>query len=96
LQKFLQDTTLATIQTLAGAVDAKDPYTNGHSVRVARFASDLARYLGYPAEYVDLVYKTGTLHDVGKIGVPDSILSKPARLNSEEQAIMESIQCSAN
>jgi diguanylate cyclase (GGDEF)-like protein len=89
LQKFLQDTTLATIQTLAGAVDAKDPYTNGHSVRVARFASDLARYMGYPSDYVDLVYKTGTLHDVGKIGVPDSILSKPARLDSEEQAIME-------
>jgi diguanylate cyclase (GGDEF)-like protein len=89
LQKFLQDTTLATIQTLAGAVDAKDAYTQGHSVRVARLASDLARYMGYPAAYVDLVYKTGTLHDVGKIGVPDSILSKPARLDNEEQAIME-------
>lgn len=89
LQAFLQDTTLATIQTLAGAVDAKDTYTQGHSVRVARFASDLARYMGYPTAYVDLVYKTGTLHDVGKIGVPDSILSKPARLDTEEQAIME-------
>jgi diguanylate cyclase (GGDEF)-like protein len=89
LQKFLQDSTLATIQTLAGAVDAKDPYTQGHSVRVAKFAADLARYKKCTAKYVDLVYKTGTLHDVGKIGVPDSILSKPARLEPEEQAIME-------
>ncbi len=89
LQKFLQDSTLATIQTLAGAVDAKDSYTQGHSVRVARFASDLARYMNYPPAYVDLVYKTGTLHDVGKIGVPDSVLRKPARLDPEEQAIME-------
>ena len=89
LQKFLQDTTLSTIQALAGAVDAKDPYTQGHSVRVAQYASDLAAYLCYPTEFVDLVYKTGTLHDVGKIGVPDSILSKPSRLDSEEQAIME-------
>lgn len=89
LQQYLQDTTLATIQTLAGAVDAKDPYTQGHSVRVARYAADLARYMGYKPDYVDLVYKTGTLHDVGKIGVPDSILSKPSRLEPEEQAIME-------
>ncbi|MEA2553905.1 MAG: hypothetical protein QOJ65_2081 [Fimbriimonadaceae bacterium] len=89
LQKFLQDSTLATIQALAGAVDAKDPYTQGHSVRVARYASDLAKYMGYPEAFVDLVYKTGTLHDVGKIGVPDSILAKPGRLEPEEQAIME-------
>lgn len=89
LQEYLQDTTLSTIQALAGAVDAKDSYTQGHSVRVARYACDLARYMGYPAHYVDLVYKTGTLHDVGKIGVPDSVLSKPARLEPEEQAIME-------
>jgi len=89
LQKFLQDTTLSTIQALAGAVDAKDSYTQGHSVRVARFAADLARYMGYPQDFVDLVYKTGTLHDVGKIGVPDSILSKTSRLDPEEQAIME-------
>ncbi len=89
LQRYLQDTTLATIQALAGAVDAKDSYTQGHSVRVARYAADLARYMGYPADYIYLVYKTGTLHDVGKIGVPDSILSKPSRLDPEEQAIME-------
>lgn len=89
LQQYLEDTTLSTIQTLAGAVDAKDPYTQGHSVRVARYACDLARYMNYPAHFIDLVYKTGTLHDVGKIGVPDSILSKPSRLEPEEQAIME-------
>lgn len=89
LQQYLQDTTLATIQALAGAVDAKDPYTQGHSVRVARYAADLARFMGFEADFIDLVYKTATLHDVGKIGVPDSILAKPSRLDLEEQAIME-------
>jgi len=90
LQKYLKDSTLATIQALAGAVDAKDPYTQGHSMRVAKFAADLARYMGNPKEFIELVYKTATLHDVGKIGVPDSVLSKPSRLDAEEKAIMES------
>lgn len=89
LQQFLEDSTFAAIGALAGAVDAKDPYTQGHSLRVAKFAADLAKYVGEPPETVDLVYRTGTLHDVGKIGVPDSILTKPTRLNPDELAIME-------
>lgn len=89
LKLFLQDTTFSTIQALAGAVDAKDPYTQGHSLRVAQLASDLARYLGHPKDFVELVHKTATLHDVGKIGVPDSVLSKTSRLDSDEQSIME-------
>jgi diguanylate cyclase (GGDEF)-like protein len=89
LQKFLEDTTFATIQALAGAVDAKDPYTQGHSLRVAKYASDLAKYTGASAQEVDMIYRCGTLHDVGKIGVPDAILKKPARLDDEEQRVME-------
>ncbi|QYK57510.1 MAG: diguanylate cyclase [Fimbriimonadaceae bacterium] len=83
-----EESSFATIQALAAAVDAKDHYTNGHSLRVAEFASDLARFMGLTSKTVDLIYTTGTLHDVGKIGVPDSILQKPGRLTDEEFAIM--------
>lgn len=89
LHKFLKDSNLATIQALAAAVDAKDPYTQGHSRRVAEYACALARHIGLPAEEIELLYTTGTLHDVGKIGVPDAILKKPGRLDDDERAIME-------
>ena len=89
LHRFLKDGSLATIQALAAAVDAKDPYTQGHSQRVAEYASALAERIGLSRTEVELVYTTGTLHDVGKIGVPDSILKKPGRLEPEERAIME-------
>ncbi|HEY3780184.1 MAG TPA: HD domain-containing phosphohydrolase [Fimbriimonadaceae bacterium] len=89
LNRFLQDGTIATIQALAAAVDAKDPYTKGHSQRVAEYAADLCRYVGGSESEVELVFRTGTLHDVGKIGVPDSILKKEGPLTPEERAIME-------
>jgi diguanylate cyclase (GGDEF)-like protein len=89
LDRYLNDGSLATIQALAAAVDAKDSYTRGHSANVAVYASDLAGYLGYSTAFVDLIYITGTLHDVGKIGVPDAILKKPDKLTQEERAVME-------
>ncbi len=89
LRRFAQEGSFATIEALAAAVDAKDPYTEGHSRRVAEYARDLARFIGQKPEFVDLVFRSGTLHDVGKIGVPDAILKKPGRLDPEEQAIME-------
>jgi len=89
LYRFLKDGSLATIQALAAAVDAKDSYTQGHSQRVAQYAAELAGYVGLSREDQDLVYTTGTLHDVGKIGVPDSILKKPARLEEDERAVIE-------
>lgn len=89
LQNFLKDGSLATIQALAAAVDAKDPYTKGHSQRVADYAADLARHLGMSDAEIKLILITGTLHDVGKIGVPDSVLNKPGRLTDDERAVME-------
>ena len=89
LHRFLKDESLSTIQALAAAVDAKDSYTQGHSQRVARYAVALAQRIGLPEAEVDLVHITGTLHDVGKIGVPDAILKKPDRLEPEERRIME-------
>lgn len=89
LYRSAKDGSLATIQALAAAVDAKDPYTQGHSQRVAEYASELARALALPSDVTELIYTTGTLHDVGKIGVPDAILKKPGRLEPEERTIME-------
>ena len=89
LHRFLKDESLSTIQALAAAVDAKDSYTQGHSSRVARYAVALAQRIGLSDAEVDLVHITGTLHDVGKIGVPDSILKKAAKLDDEERRIME-------
>ncbi|AIE84086.1 GGDEF domain protein [Fimbriimonas ginsengisoli Gsoil 348] len=89
LYRYLHDGTYATVKALAAAVDAKDPYTHGHSDRVAGFASDLAAYVGADPTEVDLIHRCGTLHDVGKIGVPDAILQKPGRLDPDEVRTMQ-------
>ena len=89
LHRFLKDESLSTIQALAAAVDAKDAYTQGHSQRVARYAVALAQSIGLSDAEVDLVHITGTLHDVGKIGVPDAILKKSSYLEDEERRVME-------
>lgn len=73
-----------TIRALAEAVDAKDAYTRGHSERVGVYASKIARELGYPKEFIERVYISGLLHDVGKIGISDAVIQKPDRLNPEE------------
>ena len=72
------------VQSLAEAIDAKDTYTNGHSGRVAEYAREIARRAGYSAEEQNDIYMMGLLHDVGKIGVPDAVINKPAKLNEEE------------
>jgi putative nucleotidyltransferase with HDIG domain len=73
-----------TIRALAEAVDAKDAYTRGHSERVGVYASKIARQMGFPKELIERVYIAGLLHDVGKIGVRDSVITKPDRLTAEE------------
>jgi diguanylate cyclase (GGDEF)-like protein len=80
---------MATVEALAAAVDAKDPYTRGHSQRVAGYAEAIARAMGLPAGDVARVRLSGQLHDVGKIGVPDAILTKPGALNDAEFAILK-------
>jgi diguanylate cyclase (GGDEF)-like protein/putative nucleotidyltransferase with HDIG domain len=76
--------TLAAVRALAGAVDAKDPSTQRHSERVAQLAGSLARQLGWDPARVVLLHSAALVHDVGKIGVPDSILLKPASLTDDE------------
>ncbi len=84
LKQFLQNGSYAAMRALAEAVDAKDEYTRGHSTRVADYARDLAELMGLDAGFVELVHVSGTLHDVGKIGVPDSVLKKTDKLTDEE------------
>ncbi len=72
------------VQTLSGTIDAKDTYTNGHSTRVAEYAREIARRAGYNSKRQEEIYMMGLLHDVGKIGVPDAIINKPAKLSDEE------------
>ncbi|MCP5041450.1 MAG: response regulator [bacterium] len=75
---------IQTIRALAEAIDAKDSYTRGHSERVAVYASRVARQMNMRKELIERVYFAGLLHDVGKIGIPDAIITKPARLDREE------------
>ena len=77
------------VQTLAEAIDAKDAYTNGHSRRVAEYSMEIARRAGYDEEKCRRIYMTGLLHDVGKIGIPDSVINKPGRLTDEEFAVIK-------
>jgi hypothetical protein len=80
----LKDLLFGVIRALTSAIDAKDPYTSGHSERVARIAVRIGQEMGMsPHDQGDL-YLMGLLHDVGKIGVDDFILKKPGRLSPEE------------
>ncbi|HKC23850.1 MAG TPA: HD domain-containing phosphohydrolase, partial [Thermoanaerobaculia bacterium] len=78
-----------SIRTLAAAIDAKDPYTRGHSERVARYAVVLARHYGLSPEEIRRVRISALLHDVGKIGIDDRILRKPTALTDEEFEVMK-------
>ena len=79
-----ENLSLNIVKALAEAIDAKDTYTNGHSGRVAEYSRMIARKFGYSDEKLDDIYMMGLLHDVGKIGVPDAVINKPARLSDEE------------
>lgn len=84
LYQNLKDSYFKTIRALATAVEAKDSYTEGHSARVARYSTLIARQLGLSQERVEEIYISGILHDIGKIGIDDAILTKPGRLNEDE------------
>jgi diguanylate cyclase (GGDEF)-like protein len=78
----------AVVRSLAVALEARDGYTGGHSDEVQRLATAVASRLGLPADEIDEIRTVALLHDIGKIGIPDSILHKPARLTADELAIM--------
>ena len=78
-----------TANALVSAIDAKDPYTKGHSARVNRYSVTLARYHGLSEQEIEDINVASLLHDVGKIGVDDAILKKPGKLTPEELKVMQ-------
>jgi putative two-component system response regulator len=82
------DSAETIIRSLALTIEARDERTEGHCQRLAGYATTLGTALGLPAETQSALEKGGFLHDVGKIGIPDAVLLKPARLTSEEMEVM--------
>jgi putative nucleotidyltransferase with HDIG domain len=80
---------IGTVKALAAAIDGKDPYTRGHSERVARFSLAIAERLDFSDAEMEKLRVSALLHDVGKIGIDDNILKKPAALTDEEFQIMK-------
>lgn len=95
IAKFNDDHNLSDSRTwevatsLAGAIDAKDPYTKGHSTSVSRFSEALARAINLPEKEIARITLGALLHDVGKIGIPETVLKKEGPLSDEEWAIMK-------
>ncbi len=77
------------VQTLAGTIDAKDRYTDGHSSRVADYSREIAKRYGYKSNALSDIYMMGLLHDIGKIGIPDAVINKPTKLDDDEYALIK-------
>lgn len=90
LYSLLDQAYLDTVKSLAHAIDTRDPYTQYHSDRVARFSKILAESMGLSGEECRQIELSGYLHDIGKIGIPDNVLRKPGKLDVDERMIMES------
>ena len=92
-EKKREQMTISTIETISSAIDAKDEYTGGHSYRVGKYASALAKEVsdlyGFNEDDIVRIRYIGLLHDIGKIGVADDILNKTGRLTKEEFDLMK-------
>jgi putative nucleotidyltransferase with HDIG domain len=89
LYEDLENTFVQTVVALANAIDMRDTYTSSHSQRIAEWAAHIARLLGCTNQEIQAIYWGGLLHDIGKIGIPDSILKKPAKLDASEWEIIQ-------
>ena len=77
------------LSAIANAIDAKDSYTSGHSVRTAAYSVEIAQRMGMDKDFIENLYYIGLLHDVGKIGIPNEIINKPGQLSDEEYDAMK-------
>ena len=84
----VQDVYIGIIATLASAIEARDPYTAGHAIRMAEYSKSIAVRMGVSGREIETIYRAGILHDIGKIGIPDHILLKKGSLNEDEVRIM--------
>lgn len=89
LYRDLADLLFATLGALSSAIDAKDPYTHGHSRRVAEYSVKMARHMGHDSNFLTMLKIAGQLHDFGKIGIREHILGKKDRLDQDERKAME-------
>lgn len=80
---------LEFVETMAQALDARDPYTAGHSLRVAEYSYKLAQAMGLSEQDAGTIRIAAQLHDIGKIGIPDAVLQKPGRLTAEEYGLIK-------
>ncbi|MBS3735081.1 MAG: HD domain-containing protein [Phycisphaerae bacterium] len=80
----MQDLLMGVLHALTATIDAKDPYTSGHSQRVALFSQRIAEEMGLDETKIEQIYLAGLLHDIGKIGVPEAVLAKPGKLTDDE------------
>jgi putative two-component system response regulator len=83
------DSAESIVLSLALTIESRDPYTRGHCDRLAEYASALGKHLGLDRDRCRVLYRGGFLHDVGKIGIPDVVLQKPAPLTASEYALMQ-------
>ena len=88
LYQQLQRSVYQCLLELCAAIEAKDPYTRGHSERVGAWSRRLATHLGLPPEEIERIGQAGLLHDIGKIGVPESVLRKRGALDDDEWVAM--------
>jgi putative nucleotidyltransferase with HDIG domain len=88
LYEGLYENMLSTLKSMAKILDARDPHTSQHSTRVTNFSMAIANILGLCAEDKDTLYIASSLHDIGKVGIPDRILLKPDRLSEEEFSVI--------
>jgi putative nucleotidyltransferase with HDIG domain len=88
--KEMHDGTSKLLESMADAVDLRDPYTGGHSRRVTEYTLRILHEMSVIGPEVDLIRSAARVHDIGKIGIPDQILNKPGRLTDEEKFIMDS------
>ena len=88
LYRQLQRAICQSLLGLANALEAKDPYTRGHSERVAWYCAAMARHMGMSEQEVERVHLSGIIHDVGKIGIPETVLRKRGPLDTAEWALM--------
>lgn len=89
LYEDLRESYFRTVQALVAAVEAKDPYTRWHSTNVAKYAVAIAREIGFSPAQLEEIHIASILHDVGKIGISERIISKPDRLSREEYDLMK-------
>lgn len=88
-QRIAQQIIDQSFETFASIIDAKDPYTKGHSQRVAFYSREIAKRMDFDEEELDRIYMIGSVHDIGKVGIPDAILQKNGKLTPEEREVIK-------